>query len=181
MFPFSKLPNECPDLPNLLLIAYRGSFREINGPGLESDHSPTSSAEVKNVWSYTSTPWVRLHRALHFTDIIPTYLFCNSCSTPLQHELLHNVSDFANSWPASLVTSIHWPTHRWNKLIFQRLAPRLRHSTNKYQSNENMESKCLPCFSMKFVSDDVIMLARPRCAQNYTNTSYFKTQEASLF
>jgi len=25
-------------------------------PGREADHSPPSSAEVKNVWSYTSTP-----------------------------------------------------------------------------------------------------------------------------
>jgi len=25
-------------------------------PGREADHSPASSAEIKNVWSYTSTP-----------------------------------------------------------------------------------------------------------------------------
>jgi hypothetical protein len=30
-------------------------------PGCEADHSPLSSAEVKNVWSYTSTPPIRLH------------------------------------------------------------------------------------------------------------------------
>jgi hypothetical protein len=30
-------------------------------PGRESDRSPPSSAEVKNAWSYTSTPFVRLH------------------------------------------------------------------------------------------------------------------------
>jgi hypothetical protein len=29
--------------------------------GREADHSPPSSAEVKNVWSYTSTPPIRLH------------------------------------------------------------------------------------------------------------------------
>jgi hypothetical protein len=28
----------------------------IKGPGREADHSPPSSAEVKNAWSYTSTP-----------------------------------------------------------------------------------------------------------------------------
>jgi hypothetical protein len=27
----------------------------------EADHSPPSSAEVKNAWSYTSTPPIRLH------------------------------------------------------------------------------------------------------------------------
>jgi hypothetical protein len=30
-------------------------------PRREADHSPPSSAEVKNVWSYTSTATVRLH------------------------------------------------------------------------------------------------------------------------
>jgi hypothetical protein len=29
--------------------------------GHEVDHSPPSSAEVKNAWSYTSTPPIRLH------------------------------------------------------------------------------------------------------------------------
>jgi len=29
--------------------------------GHEVDHSPPSSAEVKNVWNYTSTPPVHLH------------------------------------------------------------------------------------------------------------------------
>jgi len=28
----------------------------VKRPGREADHSPTFSAEVKNVWSYTSTP-----------------------------------------------------------------------------------------------------------------------------
>jgi hypothetical protein len=29
---------------------------EVKRSGRESDHSPPSSAEVKNAWSYTSTP-----------------------------------------------------------------------------------------------------------------------------
>jgi hypothetical protein len=33
----------------------------VKRPGCEADHSPPSSAEVKNAWSYTSTPTVRLH------------------------------------------------------------------------------------------------------------------------
>jgi hypothetical protein len=28
----------------------------VKWPGREADHSPPSSAEVKNAWSYTSTP-----------------------------------------------------------------------------------------------------------------------------
>jgi hypothetical protein len=34
----------------------RGSFPGLKRPGREADHSPPSSAEVKNAWSYTSTP-----------------------------------------------------------------------------------------------------------------------------
>jgi len=32
--------------------------------GREADHSPPSGAEVKNEWSYISTPSLRLHGAL---------------------------------------------------------------------------------------------------------------------
>jgi hypothetical protein len=32
----------------------------VKRPGREADHSPPSSAEVKNSWSYTSTPPIRL-------------------------------------------------------------------------------------------------------------------------
>jgi len=34
---------------------------EVHLPGYEADHSPPSSAEVKNAWSYTSTHSIRLH------------------------------------------------------------------------------------------------------------------------
>jgi hypothetical protein len=30
--------------------------RQVKQPGREADHSPPTSAEVKNAWSYTSTP-----------------------------------------------------------------------------------------------------------------------------
>jgi hypothetical protein len=33
----------------------------VKRAGREADHSPPSSAEVKNAWSYTSTPPIRLH------------------------------------------------------------------------------------------------------------------------
>jgi hypothetical protein len=33
----------------------------VKRPGREADHSPPSSAEVKNAWSYTSSPPIRLH------------------------------------------------------------------------------------------------------------------------
>jgi hypothetical protein len=33
----------------------------VKRPRREADHSPPSSADVKNAWSYTSTPHIRLH------------------------------------------------------------------------------------------------------------------------
>jgi hypothetical protein len=36
-------------------------FLGVTRPGREADHSPSSSANVKNVWSYTSIPLIRLH------------------------------------------------------------------------------------------------------------------------
>jgi hypothetical protein len=39
----------------------RSYYTRVKRPGREADHSPTSSAEVKNVWSYTSTPPIHLH------------------------------------------------------------------------------------------------------------------------
>ena len=41
--------------------AVGGSFPEVRQPKHEVDRSPPSSAEVKNEWSCTSTPSVRLH------------------------------------------------------------------------------------------------------------------------
>jgi hypothetical protein len=33
----------------------------VKRPRCEADHSPPSSAEIRNAWSYTSTPPIRLH------------------------------------------------------------------------------------------------------------------------
>jgi hypothetical protein len=37
----------------------------VKWPGREADHSPPSSCEVKNEWSYTFTPPIRLHGVVH--------------------------------------------------------------------------------------------------------------------
>ena len=47
--------------PSPLCSGYWGSFTQVKQPGRESDHSAPSSAEVKNEWSYTSTPLTCLH------------------------------------------------------------------------------------------------------------------------
>jgi hypothetical protein len=42
--------------PSPLSNGYGGSFSEVKRPGREADHSPLTSAEVKKMWIYTSTP-----------------------------------------------------------------------------------------------------------------------------
>jgi hypothetical protein len=46
--------------PASFLMRSRGSFSRVKRSGDEADHSPPSSAEVKNAWSCTSTPPIRL-------------------------------------------------------------------------------------------------------------------------
>ena len=51
-------------LPLSKVDGYRGSYSGGGGlkkPGHEFNHSPPFSAEVKNEWSYTSTPPKCLH------------------------------------------------------------------------------------------------------------------------
>jgi hypothetical protein len=47
--------------PATYSLGTRDSSLGIKLPGRETDHSSPSSAKVKNAWSYTSTPPVRLH------------------------------------------------------------------------------------------------------------------------
>jgi hypothetical protein len=48
----------------------------INRPGRETDHSPPSSAEIKNVWSCTFTPqyvftaWCLIKQWIHFHGVV---------------------------------------------------------------------------------------------------------------
>jgi hypothetical protein len=43
--------------PNLLYNEYRALYpRGVKRQGREADHSPPTSAEVKQIWIYTSTP-----------------------------------------------------------------------------------------------------------------------------
>jgi hypothetical protein len=45
----------------LLFMGTRALSLGVKQPGREADHSPPSSAEIKNEWSYTSTPPLHLH------------------------------------------------------------------------------------------------------------------------
>jgi hypothetical protein len=47
--------------PTSCTMATRPLSLGVKRPGHEADHSLPFSAEVKNAWSYTSTPPIRLH------------------------------------------------------------------------------------------------------------------------
>jgi hypothetical protein len=48
--------------PNLLFSGYRGLFPwGVKQRGHESNHSHPAGTDFKNVWSYTSSPPIRLH------------------------------------------------------------------------------------------------------------------------
>jgi hypothetical protein len=49
---------------------------EVKRQGREADHSSPSSAEVKNAWSYTSTPPIRLHGVTVTLPFPPPLLNC---------------------------------------------------------------------------------------------------------
>jgi hypothetical protein len=57
--------SQCTDLlwgpPSLYSMGIRSSFLGVKRLGCKADHLPPSSAEVKDVWSYTSTPPICLH------------------------------------------------------------------------------------------------------------------------
>jgi hypothetical protein len=42
--------------PTFYTMGTRSSFPGVKRPGGEADHSPPTSAEVKKMWVYTSTP-----------------------------------------------------------------------------------------------------------------------------
>jgi hypothetical protein len=51
-FSSPKHPDQLWIPPSLLLNDYLGSFLEVKQPGHEMDHSPPTSAEIKNEWDY---------------------------------------------------------------------------------------------------------------------------------
>jgi hypothetical protein len=47
--------------PASYTMGTRAVSLEVKQPGREADHTPPSSAKVKNAWNYTSTSAIRLH------------------------------------------------------------------------------------------------------------------------
>ena len=55
-FCFSQRPGRLWSPPSLLFNGHRGSFAGVKRLGRDVEDQPPSDAEVKNEWSYTSTP-----------------------------------------------------------------------------------------------------------------------------
>ena len=56
LFPFPERPDRLWPPPHLLFNVHRASSATAKRPGREVDHSPPSSGDVKNEWTYTPTP-----------------------------------------------------------------------------------------------------------------------------
>jgi hypothetical protein len=57
IFSSSQRPDRFWGPPNLLSNGYRGALSPgVKRQGREADHSPSTSAEIKKTWIYTSTP-----------------------------------------------------------------------------------------------------------------------------
>jgi hypothetical protein len=81
----------------------RDSFPGGKAAGRETDHSPPSSAEVKNAWSHTSTPqyvfmaWYSVKKAqgqLYLYLYIYLYLYC----IILEGQLLQESEEEVNTY-----------------------------------------------------------------------------------
>jgi len=57
----------------MTLHAYFSPVPGIKRPGREADHSPPSRTEVKNLWSYISTPPIRSSQLKHRDDFTLLY------------------------------------------------------------------------------------------------------------
>ena len=85
---------------------YRGSFPRVKRPGPEADHSSSSSTEIENEWSDTSTPSIRLHGMdrENFTFIpIWNAWSCFSFERQIHFNIIHPFTLRSSNWPISFV------------------------------------------------------------------------------
>jgi hypothetical protein len=61
LFSSSNRPDRFWHITSLLFNGSRGPFSGAKRPALDVDHSPSSNAEVKSEYSYTSTPPIYIH------------------------------------------------------------------------------------------------------------------------
>jgi len=80
----------CPT--SLLLNGYRVSFPRVKQPRSEANHSPLSSDQVKNKWSYTSTPLICLLGVDRKNFTLTLYLYIKyNCYKMCCHKFRQNI------------------------------------------------------------------------------------------
>jgi hypothetical protein len=119
----------------------RGSFSGVKRPGREADHSPPSSAEVKNAYRYTFTPqyafmaWcsfkvqgqlylcimhdIRCHDNTEWRcfDTVAIYIFEGRTQTAglCEHDAEHNIwtkdREVTGSWTKTAKIKMRWTDH----------------------------------------------------------------------
>jgi hypothetical protein len=72
-----RVQTGCGTHPGSYSLAARGSFTGVKALGREGDHSPASSAEVTNLWSYTSIPHTSSWRGTSLRTGLQLYLYPN--------------------------------------------------------------------------------------------------------
>ena len=90
-----KCPEQLWGPPSLVFNGYRGYFLGIKQLGCAADHSPPTSDEAKNEWSYTTAPPICLHNmdegnsAFHTKKIInySEWLRIEQCLFPAQTKM----------------------------------------------------------------------------------------------
>jgi hypothetical protein len=81
----------------------------VKRPGREADHSPPSSAEVENAWSYTSTPPVKHRYNFTFYLFYNEYYYIVLCVMQQHNEQINYISVDAH---LSFVLVLHFPYKR---------------------------------------------------------------------
>jgi hypothetical protein len=85
----------------------RGSFLGVKRPGRKANHSPSSSAEVQNTWSYASTPqyifmaWRLVKHRDNFTFLLFTFtcFYFRQQATEIPNGLKKHHEDFSIPFP----------------------------------------------------------------------------------
>jgi hypothetical protein len=75
-----------PTQPPVNRVPGEGGVKQL---GRELDHSPLPSTEIKNAWSYTSTPTIRLHGMVpDYAEGLTSYNEIKKCEKYSSCELL---------------------------------------------------------------------------------------------
>jgi hypothetical protein len=87
-----------------------GSFSDVKRPGREADHSPPSCVDVKNEWSYFSTPPICIYgvdrNPFIFTSFLSETLFSTSIFASNDEDARRSLVDLLCCCPIKITTVI---------------------------------------------------------------------------